>query len=845
MDLRYEYMDFSDTSRFRAYLQRVDFDEPHRQNASEIIFVVQGSVTIRINNDEICIREGEFFFLPPNTVFSLSGRDCENLLVALLYDSSLLTHLKSGNSLHFHLDKYRSILAENMFFFASPVSDLLSIVYELSKGSATKSYAVLSKFYSMIAFFLDNGLLTEIPTRTAQAETHPQIDRLLSYIYDNYASAISLKDIAGTTHYSYTYLSALFKETVGIGFNEYLTTFRINRSLHYILRTDKSIGDISTLCGFLDAKAFIRSFKKIMGVSPAKYRQENSNRVYSTYSLEISAEIPRQPAFEQDLRTAYQVMNDFSKEVSVAETVHVVEHEVQVDVDSAGVPLCKYWNTLHSVARADECLNTDFRERILQMKSLTNFLNLRITGIFSDSMMVIRKSPSGKYFYNFSLANSVIDFIVNMGVSPYICINTIPSALAASEDIHPWLKGNVSRPLNFHLWTDLLSAFFSQCADRYGLSAMEKWHVELWASPDKKELFWGENQEEYFSFYQLSANAIRNACRSIKIGGPCITEPDREWLLAFADFCRKTNCPCDFFSCQFYTNDPPSEAIQYQTFRNPYYSDPAKYPAGTCFTNLKEQFCRHLGRTVEFHVSQWDIQSKPQLFVRDTAFMVPYIIDTVLSCAGEVDSLGHWYITSSMVDYSFNCDPFFGDLSLINHHGIPKPGLTGYLLLDRLGETILDRGPGYVVTMSGAKKIQVLCYNLAELKTSYVVNSYTELDYRKRYFAFKPGGDHCFSFRLLNIQGSYKETDYVFNREHGSSFDEWLRMGTPYTLSRDEVEFLRNSAMPSIRTRTRHAVDGHLDISVTIPPHGAVLLCFDKAEEDCFSVDRGFSIDIN
>lgn len=102
------------------------------------------------------------------------------------------------------------------------------------------------------------------------------INKIIRYLYVHIESSPSLTDIAKSLNSSVGYLSSCFKKTIGISIMEYFKKIKIDRAKALLLNTDKSIVEISTLLGFCDQANFSRNFKKIVGITPTKYRNNLS-----------------------------------------------------------------------------------------------------------------------------------------------------------------------------------------------------------------------------------------------------------------------------------------------------------------------------------------------------------------------------------------------------------------------------------------------------------------------------------------------------------------------------------------------------------------------------------------
>lgn len=97
------------------------------------------------------------------------------------------------------------------------------------------------------------------------------------YIVNNIDKKISLADLSELTDLDESYLCRLFKRECHMTINEYIQNQRINEAKWMLESSDNSIIDISHLLGFSTQSYFCSVFKKIVGISPAKYRLNHGN----------------------------------------------------------------------------------------------------------------------------------------------------------------------------------------------------------------------------------------------------------------------------------------------------------------------------------------------------------------------------------------------------------------------------------------------------------------------------------------------------------------------------------------------------------------------------------------
>ena len=71
----------------------------------------------------------------------------------------------------------------------------------------------------------------------------------------------------------------LFKREIGVSINTYINYLRVYNSTKLIKYNNYSVRMIGMLCGFFSIEYFSETFKKVIGVSPLKYRKYCSNRL--------------------------------------------------------------------------------------------------------------------------------------------------------------------------------------------------------------------------------------------------------------------------------------------------------------------------------------------------------------------------------------------------------------------------------------------------------------------------------------------------------------------------------------------------------------------------------------
>jgi AraC-like DNA-binding protein len=103
---------------------------------------------------------------------------------------------------------------------------------------------------------------------------HPTYDervkKAIRFITDHYAEPLSIHMVASEVSLNPVYFGALFKQSTGVTFRQYLLSIRLNQAEDMLRNGSFNVNETSRNCGFADIFYFSRIFKKIKGVPPSQ-----------------------------------------------------------------------------------------------------------------------------------------------------------------------------------------------------------------------------------------------------------------------------------------------------------------------------------------------------------------------------------------------------------------------------------------------------------------------------------------------------------------------------------------------------------------------------------------------
>ncbi len=99
--------------------------------------------------------------------------------------------------------------------------------------------------------------------------------RMIQLIEENCQLDLTLEQCAAKMNYHPSYLKRVFVKATGQSFTDYVQLRRLEQAKKLLVETEKRIGDIAAEFGYTNPQNFIRYFRKLVGVTPKQYRDEN------------------------------------------------------------------------------------------------------------------------------------------------------------------------------------------------------------------------------------------------------------------------------------------------------------------------------------------------------------------------------------------------------------------------------------------------------------------------------------------------------------------------------------------------------------------------------------------
>jgi xylan 1,4-beta-xylosidase len=489
---------------------------------------------------------------------------------------------------------------------------------------------------------------------------------------------------------------------------------------------------------------------------------------------------------------------------------------IDVDIHSVQGPLNQTFKFSVGAGRANEGLRADWQQQLAEIKRDSDFQYIRMHGLLSDDMGVYRVNAQGKEQYNFQYIDALYDYILSIGMKPFVELGFMPSALASGNKTIFWWRGNVTPPHSYEKWEKLIKTLTQHWTERYGTKEVESWYFEVWNEPNL-DGFWAGSQDEYFKLYQHSVKAIKSVNPRYKVGGPATA--GAAWIPEMIAFCDKNKLALDFVSTHSYG--------VHQGFLDEFgvtgtvLAKDELAVSSDVFKNRKEISDSSMPN-LELHYTEWSSSYTPSDPTHDSYHQAAYILQKLKQIGNAAQSMSYWVFTDIFEEPGPRFEAFHGGFGLMNTQGIKKPAYFAYQFLNQLGSTELKNSDSQsFATTDGKGNAQILLwdmtYTLPEKQNNqqYYINDLPAAKKGEAKVLIK--GLKKGQYRLKVSQVGYQRND---------AFTAYIKMGSPAQLTKSQVNELKALATgkPQQEKTVSVGKNGNFDLELPMRENDVYLI---------------------
>ncbi|WP_255700603.1 GH39 family glycosyl hydrolase [Dyadobacter sp. CY343] len=423
------------------------------------------------------------------------------------------------------------------------------------------------------------------------------------------------------------------------------------------------------------------------------------------------------------------------------------------------------------------------------------------------------EDENGKPVYNWAIVDSIFDTYVKRGMKPLAQIGFMPKALSTNPEPyqHDWKPGDPYNkimtgwaypPKDYQKWADLVYNWVKHSVKRYGQKEVESWYWEVWNEPNG---YWKGTMEEFFKLYDYSADAVKRALPTARIGGLNIAGTSspggKKWLEAFLLHCAegtnyatgKKGAPLD--AVLFHAKGSPklingvvrmNMSPQLRDIQTGFKSVLA-YPQ---FKNLP----LIVGESDPEGCAACGMATNPSNAYRNGTMYSSYTAATFARKYALADQHGVNFLGAVSWSFEFENQPWFYGFRDLATNGVDKPVLNVFRMFGKMSgnrvEVKSDRMyPLQMVLDSSIRGQQTEIGALASKeskKAAIMLWNYHDDDLQ--------GAAEPVELTLNGINSKeIKITEYRIDREHSNSYEAWKKMGSPQNPDKGQIAALEKA----------------------------------------------------
>ncbi len=482
--------------------------------------------------------------------------------------------------------------------------------------------------------------------------------------------------------------------------------------------------------------------------------------------------------------------------------------DYRINMKDETTPFPHYWEQCVGSCHAYTGLREDWRKQLKKCHDELGFQYIRFHGLLNDDMSVCTRKPSfGKpsdeLRYSFFNVDSVFEYLLEIGMKPFIELGFMPEALASGSETCFYYKANITPPKDYNQWEELVSLLVNHLVERYGQEEVRTWFFEVWNEPNLG-YFWAGTQEDYFRLYKHAVKAIKAVDPQLRVGGPATSI--NAWIPDMIEFCRSSGTPLDFVSTHHYPTDDPlwkNSDMSIEEFFKQFASEMGKYERGTLYKMTAKTKAE--AGSLPLYYTEWNTSGSSSDELHDESYSAALVAKTIADNQGLVEGYSFWTFSDIFEEHGQPSTPFHGGFGLQTIHGIPKPTYRLFQILHGMGDKRLKvEGEGHptveILATDDGDGITVLAYN--------------------HQVPGQPVSEEDVTVSIKGLVPGKVAAITIIDEDNTNPKRRWVELGCPeYPSAAELQEILEASALESSKLEIEYNGDEGV-IRFKLPPHG-------------------------
>ena len=286
MKNEYEIISNSQFEHLNVFIVRLFSRTPHLHRELELGIILDGSLTLKSSRQSWFLEKDSVYIINSMDVHEFITDEHGVLILAIQVSPKLFKpFLQNADRIRFSNSVVMQEIIGNSEHYT-----ITKLCHQLALHYHKHDYCYESHCFALITEIFYR-LMCRLPHETLSNQDYLPLTRrtdrmvnIIDYIDQNFQQKLLLEEIAERQGLTMPHLSHMFKETLGMSFQEYLKAKRFEYAFPLICETNRTILDISIESGFSDVRYLISAFQKELGCTPKEYRRQQQKKSRSIRS---------------------------------------------------------------------------------------------------------------------------------------------------------------------------------------------------------------------------------------------------------------------------------------------------------------------------------------------------------------------------------------------------------------------------------------------------------------------------------------------------------------------------------------------------------------------------------
>lgn len=273
----YESIEYDSNLLMNAFVTPIESSMFHWHDEYELIGVLRGSISVRVQSEEMVLEEGDLIMINPNEIHAIHNpQKMENLCMILQIKQRLFHESdKDTSEIRFYLNSVTedapTVSYRHFFRY------MAMITYEILNHEKNSPFRVRASLCTLIADLFDYAVY-DVRYRDTAEDGRETMIVALSYIKDNLAEPELIEHLSHRLGMSRKTLDRHAKSVLGITIKEVIDSLRMEKAKELLKNTNKNMNFILDTCGFGSEKTFYRNFHQRTGLTPKEFREKGQHQ---------------------------------------------------------------------------------------------------------------------------------------------------------------------------------------------------------------------------------------------------------------------------------------------------------------------------------------------------------------------------------------------------------------------------------------------------------------------------------------------------------------------------------------------------------------------------------------